>query len=184
MGSFFNNKALLGGGGYLVPCLIFKTLCFTDAFRRKLCVCRYFTIAFVVASQFQFILMTRLSSFRIACSRRSNSRTRRSDGGDPERVKLYTGKTGGKNEGRFVFFLREFFSCAVLSERLKQATFQLSNWMLLFQCHVVCGNSLYQGLFNPLSPKIHKQILQTDLHTFLLRIVEGIWFKIKAFSLW
>ena len=36
-------------------------------------------------------------------------------------------KTGGKNEGRFVFFLREFFSCAVLSERLEQATFQLSN---------------------------------------------------------
>ena len=26
--------------------------------------------------------------------------------------------------------------------------------------------------------KIHIQILQTDLHTFLLRIVERIWFKI------
>ena len=38
-------------------------------------------------------------------------------------------------------------------------------------------------LFNPLSPKIHIQILQTDLHTFLLRIGERIWFKIKAFSL-
>ena len=36
---------------------------------------------------------------------------------------------------------------------------------------------------NPLSPSIHIQILQTDLHTFLLRIVERIWFKIKAFSL-
>jgi len=35
----------------------------------------------------------------------------------------------------------------------------------------------------PLSPKIHIQILQTDLHTFLLGIVERIWFKIKAFSL-
>ena len=35
---------------------------------------------------------------------------------------------------------------------------------------------------NPLSPKIHIQILQTDLHTFLLRIVERIWFKIKVFS--
>ena len=34
--------------------------------------------------------------------------------------------------------------------------------------------------FNPLSPKIHIQILQTDLHTFLLGIVEKIWFKIKA----
>ena len=33
----------------------------------------------------------------------------------------------------------------------------------------------------PLSPKIHIQILQTDLHTFLLRIVERIWFKIKVF---
>ena len=29
---------------------------------------------------------------------------------------------------------------------------------------------------NRISPKIHIQILQTDLHTFLLRIVEGIWF--------
>ena len=37
---------------------------------------------------------------------------------------------------------------------------------------------------NPLSPKIHIQILPTDLHTFLLRIVERIWFKIKVFSLW
>ena len=39
-------------------------------------------------------------------------------------------------------------------------------------------------VFNPLSPKILIQILPTDLHTFLLRIVERIWFKIKAFSLW
>ena len=37
---------------------------------------------------------------------------------------------------------------------------------------------------NRLSPKIHIQILQTDLHTFLSRTVERIWFKIKAFSLW
>ena len=33
---------------------------------------------------------------------------------------------------------------------------------------------------NPLSPKINIQILQIDLHTFLLRIVERIWFKIKV----
>ena len=38
--------------------------------------------------------------------------------------------------------------------------------------------------FNLLYPRIHIQILQTNLHTFLLRIVETIWFKIKAFSLW
>ena len=38
--------------------------------------------------------------------------------------------------------------------------------------------------FNPLSPKIEIQILQTDLHTFLLQIVERIWFNIKVFSLW
>ena len=153
--------------------MIFKTLCFTDAFRGKLCVCRYFTIAFVVASQFQFILMSRLSSFRITCSRRSNSRARRSDGGDPERVKLYTGKTEGKNEEDLVFFFVNF----------SPTLYYLNAWnrMLLFQCHVVCGNSLCQGLFNPLSPKIHKQILQTDLHIFLLRIVEGIRFKIKTF---
>ena len=32
--------------------------------------------------------------------------------------------------------------------------------------------------------KIHTQILQTDLYTFLLRLVERIWFKITVFSLW
>ena len=37
-------------------------------------------------------------------------------------------------------------------------------------------------VLNPLSPKIHIQILQTDLHTFLLSIIGRIWFKIKAFS--
>ena len=31
--------------------------------------------------------------------------------------------------------------------------------------------------FNPLSTEIHIQILQTNLHTFLLRVVERIWFK-------
>ena len=39
-------------------------------------------------------------------------------------------------------------------------------------------------VLNPLSPKIQMQILQTDLHTFALRIVERIWFKIKSFSVW
>ena len=43
---------------------------------------------------------------------------------------------------------------------------------------------MHNFLINPLSPKIHIQILQTDLHTFLLRTVERIWFKIKAVSLW
>ena len=35
-----------------------------------------------------------------------------------------------------------------------------------------------------LNPKIHIQILQTDLHKFLLRIAERIWLKVKAFSFW
>ena len=35
-----------------------------------------------------------------------------------------------------------------------------------------------------LSPKILIQILQTDLHTVVLRIAEIIWFKIKALSHW
>ena len=35
---------------------------------------------------------------------------------------------------------------------------------------------------NPSSPSMHIQILQIDLHTFRLRIVERISFKIKAFS--
>ena len=39
-------------------------------------------------------------------------------------------------------------------------------------------------VLNPSSRTMHKQILQTDLHTFLLGIVERIWFKFKAFSLW
>ena len=49
----------------------------------------------------------------------------------------------------------------------------------LLECLIqwVSCSSVY---FNPLSPKIHIQILQTDLHTFLLGIVEKSWFKIKA----
>ena len=52
-------------------------------------------------------------------------------GGSGERVKLYTGsgRVGGGGEKRFppplnspLFFLREFFSRALLSERPKQAT--------------------------------------------------------------
>ena len=43
-----------------------------------------------------------------------------------------------------------------------------------------CGDVI----INPLSPKIQTQILQTDLHTFLLRTVERIWFNIKALALW
>ena len=31
---------------------------------------------------------------------------------------------------------------------------------------------------------LHIQILETDLHTFLLKTVERIWFKIKALSVW
>ena len=42
----------------------------------------------------------------------------------------------------------------------------------------------YDQLFNPLSPKIQIQILQTYLRTFLLRTVKRIWLKIKAFFLW
>ena len=54
-------------------------------------------------------------------------------------------------------------------------------WEVIFM-----GTHTFCLLFdlNPLSPKIHIQILQTYLLTFLLRIVERIWFKIKEFSLW
>ena len=54
----------------------------------------------------------------VACSRRSAAVT-------GERVKLYTGKTEGGTGGASLpsfFFLREFFSRALLSERLEQAT--------------------------------------------------------------
>ena len=49
---------------------------------------------------------------------------------------------------------------------------------------LISGVGAILRVFNPLSPEIHIQTLQTDLHTFLLRIVERIWFKIKVFSLW
>ena len=49
---------------------------------------------------------------------------------------------------------------------------------------LIPGGGAILRVFNPLSPKIQIQILQTDLHTFPLRIVERIWFKIKIFSLW
>ena len=63
------------------------------------------------------------------------------------------------------------------------------NFVLVVDVHLLESKSLFPLLstatrFNPLSPKIHIQIVQTDLHTFLLRIVERIWFKIKAFSHW
>ena len=46
-------------------------------------------------------------------------------------------------------------------------------------------NIIYDRVdLNSLIPKIHIQFLQTDLRTFLLQIVERIWFKIKVFSLW
>ena len=66
--------------------------------------------------------------------------------------------------------------------RFLVAFFQVfHNWQKLFglDSHV-CKLTVV----NPLSPRINIQILQTDLYTFLLRIVERIWFKIKAFSLW
>ena len=62
-----------------------------------------------------------------------------------------------------------------------------SNTVLGSKCEHSLILSAYTGSFptdlNSLSPKIHIQILQTDLHTFLFRIVERIWLKIKAFSL-
>ena len=55
------------------------------------------------------------------------------------------------------------------------------NRLVLTQCPRFEFSSVV--ILNPLSPKIQIQILQSDLNTFLLRIVERIWFKIKAFSL-
>ena len=55
--------------------------------------------------------------------------------------------------------------------------------LLLKLTFLPTGKGPGNSSFNPLSPKIHIQILQTDLHQFLLRIVERIWFKIKAISL-
>jgi len=46
-----------------------------------------------------------------------------------------------------------------------------------------CFVGMHCLVLTPLSPEIHFYILQTGLHILLMRIVEGIWFKIKAFSL-
>ena len=77
----------------------------------------------------------------LACSRRSVSRVRCSDGG--ERVKSYTEETRGKERGESglsflpflslvspVFFPRQFFDRVLLSERLEQANqgLALPNW--------------------------------------------------------
>ena len=77
----------------------------------------------------------------LACSKRSVSRVRCSDGG--ERVKSYTEETRGKERGESgvsflpflslvspVFFPRQFFDRVLLSERLEQANqgLALPNW--------------------------------------------------------
>ena len=58
----------------------------------------------------------------------------------------------------------------------------LSFWASSFH---FCLGPLLLLLVNPLSPDIHLQILQTDLHRFPWRICwdERIWYEIKAFSL-
>ena len=55
----------------------------------------------------------------VACSRRSDSRARRSVGSE---LNCTSGKRErGEQRGTLIFFLREFFSRALLSERLEQA---------------------------------------------------------------
>ena len=72
-----------------------------------------------------------------------------------------------------------------LSWEKKILPFSLNSTRLILTPHNM--DTFYGPLsicINPSSPKIHIQILQTDLHTFLLRIAERIWFKTKAFFLW
>ena len=68
--------------------------------------------------------------------------------------------------------LKQHLKRAIANHKHIRNNSKMTNSMELHTLHV----------FNPLSPKIHIQILQTDLHTFLLRIVGRIWFKIKAFA--
>ena len=63
-------------------------------------------------SQKVALRLGRADSERVVCSRLSDSRARRSNGG--ERVELYTGKTGGNERGGA-------FSRALLSDRREQA---------------------------------------------------------------
>ena len=88
-----------------------------------------------------------------------------------------------------------WYSAAAVSQKSRVRTphmpelFQAFFAMIFFTIHSLSLNSNIWRLYihhfiNPLSLSIHMQILQTDLHTFLLRIVERIWFKIKAFSFW
>lgn len=60
-----------------------------------------------------------INCFLLACCRHSGSQVLSSDGG--ELVKLYTGKTR-RDWGSFVFFPHQFFTCALLSEHLEQAS--------------------------------------------------------------
>ena len=55
----------------------------------------------------------------LACCSRSGSQVLSSDGGEP--VKLNTGKTR-RDWGSYVFFPRQFFTRALLSEHLEQAS--------------------------------------------------------------
>ena len=64
-------------------------------------------------SQKVALRLGRADSERVVCSRLSDSRARRSDGG--ERVELYTGKTGGNERGGGAF------SRALVSDRREQA---------------------------------------------------------------
>ena len=92
-------------------------------------------------------------------------------------------------------FSLSWYSAAAVSQKSRVRTphmpelFQAFFAMIFFTIHSLSLNSNIWRLYihhfiNPLSLSIHMQILQTDLHTFLLRIVERIWFKIKAFSFW
>ena len=77
----------------------------------------------------------------------------------------------------------QYYGQFSLSREKKILPFSLNSPRLILTPHNT--DTFYGPLsicINPLSPKIHIQILQTDLHTFLLRIVERICFKIKAFS--
>ena len=85
----------------------------------------------------------------------------------------------------FFFFSMSLRFCSVPLPKHVLSFFFLVFWFPPFLCMIFVYAANAPGtLINPLSPEIQIQILQTDLHTFVLRTVERIWFKIKALSVW
>ena len=78
----------------------------------------------------------------------------------------------------FCFWISSFFFIASCKKIRQMIQKRFINTFIHVEL-IPSDNSLFfpltWGLYNPLSPTIQKQTLQTDLRTFPLRLVERIW---------